>query len=118
MCVCVCVCVCVCFVGVFVKHPALPPCEVDGRYRNPSSSSSSSSSFFVRSTPMRKRRKEGRRKEVSGRKRRGEGRVVAVSAAKVGTAAESLKCEYRVLSPGNGCRLVALKTRTGGGCIW
>ena len=97
VCVCVCgVCVCVCVVvGVFVKRPALSPCEVDARYRNPLSSSSSSSYFFVRSTPMRKRRKEGRRKEVSWRKRRGEGRVIAVSAAKVGTTAESLKCGYR-----------------------
>ena len=39
MCVCVCACVracvCVCVCGVTVKRPALPPCAVDGRSRNP-----------------------------------------------------------------------------------
>ena len=53
VCVCVCVCVracvrscvracvracmraCVCVGSVNVKHPALPPCAVDGRSRNP-----------------------------------------------------------------------------------
>ena len=37
-----CVCVCVCVVSGVVKRPVLPPCEVDGRSRNPLSSSSSS----------------------------------------------------------------------------
>ena len=53
LCVCVCVCVCVCcvvlccvvlccVVSVIVKRPVLPPCAVDGHYRNPLSSPSSS----------------------------------------------------------------------------
>ena len=29
------VCVCVCVVSVIVKRPVLPPCVVDGRFRNP-----------------------------------------------------------------------------------
>ena len=35
VCVCVCACVCVCVASAIVKRPALPPCVVDGRYRNP-----------------------------------------------------------------------------------
>ena len=31
---CVRVCVGVCVVGMTVKRPALPPCAIDGRYRN------------------------------------------------------------------------------------
>ena len=34
-CACVRACVCVCVGSVNVKHPALPPCAVDGRSRNP-----------------------------------------------------------------------------------
>ena len=30
-----CVCVCVCVVSIILRRPALPPCMVDGRYRNP-----------------------------------------------------------------------------------